>query len=83
MGFLNNDEDLGRVYQNTGIHFYRLRLNKRVRKEHICMNCGKTINKGSPSAYHSGLMEGKVYHYHDCWDCYQQSIMSNLSEENT
>ncbi|PWK05266.1 hypothetical protein [Tumebacillus permanentifrigoris] len=70
-GYIANSEDLGYAHDYTGIHFHRIRFNKRVRKDHVCLICQRTITTGSPSVRHAGLEMGRFYNYHECVACYE------------
>lgn len=40
-----------------------------ARKQHICYECGETINVGEKYEYVSGLWDGKWDHYKTCLIC--------------
>jgi len=42
----------------------------KVRKDHKCQGCGKTIHK-SEYAHDSACSDGEIYHIYECDDCYQ------------
>ncbi|GAB6989500.1 hypothetical protein [Paenibacillus pini] len=73
--FLNNDENLQKLYQyNTYAEdrVLRVRLQIKNKKEWFCISCNETIPVGDGSAYHTGMSGGVFYHYHLCLSCYEQ-----------
>ena len=41
----------------------------RASKDHVCSECGKTINKGERYLYEVGSYEGRLLYYKTCPDC--------------
>lgn len=41
----------------------------KARKEHVCCECGETINSGEKYEYASGLWDGSWSHYKTCEIC--------------
>lgn len=42
---------------------------RKARKEHLCFECGRTIQPGETYRYESGIWEGEAKSYKTCGDC--------------
>jgi hypothetical protein len=72
--------------------FYNEKLVK-IKKEHECLACGTTIQKGLQAYYNDGVFDGEFYGYYICEFCrrifeidknidYEEGIVSDLIREN-
>jgi hypothetical protein len=55
----------------SGNSFYCHRVIKATRKPHVCEQCGRRIEIGSPSHYRTGVWEGHFYAEHAHVECHE------------